>query len=140
MTAKKTRPAVGASESDAQEAEAPTSPARARRGGKGTKPADTATPARKPRQKPAVADNGARAARKPLGAKERKLRSGTKQEQLIAMLRRPEGVTVEEAAKAFTWERHTVRGALYGALKNKLGLAIVSEKVEGRGRVYRIGS
>ncbi|MGQ7794615.1 DUF3489 domain-containing protein [Faunimonas sp. B44] len=33
---------------------------------------------------------------------------------------------------------HTVRGALAGALKKKLGLAVTSEKVERRGRVYRI--
>ena len=31
-----------------------------------------------------------------------------------------------------------VRGAIAGALKKKLGLDVVSEKVEGRGRVYRI--
>jgi hypothetical protein len=32
-----------------------------------------------------------------------------------------------------------VRGAFAGALKKKLGLNIVSEKVDRRGRVYRIG-
>lgn len=74
----------------------------------------------------------------PSGA--RKTRTGTKQEQLIAMLRRPEGMTVEEATTTFGWQPHTVRGALYGALKKKLGLDVTSEKVEGRGRVYRIGS
>jgi len=56
------------------------------------------------------------------------------------MLRRPEGMTVEEATTTFGWQPHTVRGALYGALKKKLGLDVTSEKVEGRGRVYRIGS
>jgi hypothetical protein len=30
-----------------------------------------------------------------------------------------------------------VRGAIAGALKKKLGLDVTSEKVEGRGRVYR---
>jgi len=30
------------------------------------------------------------------------------------------------------------RGAIAGALKKKLGLAVTSEKVEGRGRVYRL--
>jgi len=33
---------------------------------------------------------------------------------------------------------HTVRGAIAGALKKKLGLAVTSEKIDGRGRVYRI--
>jgi hypothetical protein len=32
-----------------------------------------------------------------------------------------------------------VRGAFAGALKMRLELTIESEKVEGRGRVYRIG-
>jgi hypothetical protein len=36
------------------------------------------------------------------------------------------------------WLSHTVRGAIAGALKKKLGLNVTSEKVEGRGRVYRI--
>jgi len=31
-----------------------------------------------------------------------------------------------------------VRGAISGTLKKKLGLDVTSEKVEGRGRVYRI--
>ena len=65
-------------------------------------------------------------------------RSGTKQDKLIAMLRRKEGATVEEVVKALDWQPHTVRGAMAGALKKKLKLEIVSEKVEGRGRVYRI--
>jgi hypothetical protein len=33
---------------------------------------------------------------------------------------------------------HTVRGAIAGALKKKLGLNVISEKIERRGRVYRI--
>jgi hypothetical protein len=37
------------------------------------------------------------------------------------------------------WQAHSVRGAISGALKRKLGLAIRSEIVDGRGRVYRIG-
>jgi len=41
--------------------------------------------------------------------------------------------------EATGWQPHTVRGALAGALKKRLGLTIVSEKLEGRGRVYRLG-
>jgi hypothetical protein len=67
-----------------------------------------------------------------------KSRTGTKQEQLIAMLRRKEGATVDDVVKSLGWQAHTVRGAISGALKKKLGLKIESEKVEGRGRVYRI--
>lgn len=67
-------------------------------------------------------------------------RSGTKQEALIAMLRAPDGATIEEIASALTWRSHTVRGAIAGALKKKLGLEVTSETVEGRGRVYRLES
>ncbi|MDI3469889.1 MAG: hypothetical protein OJF62_001952 [Pseudolabrys sp.] len=65
-------------------------------------------------------------------------RANSKQAQLIEMLKRPEGATIEEIVKKFDWQAHTVRGALAGALKKKLGLNVQSEKVEGRGRVYRI--
>lgn len=67
-----------------------------------------------------------------------KTREGTKQAQLIAMLRRPEGVTVAEVVTALDWQAHTVRGAFAGALKKKLGLVVTTEQVEGRGRVYRL--
>ncbi len=66
-------------------------------------------------------------------------RANTKQALLIAMLQRPEGCTIAEAMEATGWLSHTVRGALAGALKKRLGLEITSEKVEGRGRVYRVG-
>ena len=67
-----------------------------------------------------------------------KVRAGTKQAQLIEMLRRPEGATIDEIVAAFGWQPHTARGAIAGALKKKLGLDVTSEKVDERGRVYRI--
>ena len=71
-------------------------------------------------------------------ARKGKAREGTKQARLIAMLRRTEGATIAEIVEATSWQPHTVRGALAGALKKRLGLTITSEKVEGRGRVYRM--
>ena len=68
----------------------------------------------------------------------RKPRTGTKQAQLIAMLKAPEGASVDEIVTAFGWQAHTVRGAIAGALKKKLGLQVGSEAIEERGRVYRI--
>ena len=62
----------------------------------------------------------------------------TKQQIMIDLLRRPEGAGIEEITAATGWQSHTVRGAMSGALKKKLGLEITSEKVDGRGRVYRI--
>lgn len=67
-----------------------------------------------------------------------KQRAGTKQAMLIEILRRPEGGTMEEIMAATQWQALTARGAMSGALKKKLGLTIISEEVDGRGRVYTI--
>jgi hypothetical protein len=63
-------------------------------------------------------------------------REGTKQALLIEMLRRPEGATIDEIVTATGWQSHSVRGAMAGTLKSKLGLIVVSEKDATRGRVY----
>ena len=63
----------------------------------------------------------------------------SKQDAVIAMLRRPEGATVDEVASATGWQRHTVRGVFSGTLKKKLGLTLASA-TEQRGRVYRIAT
>ena len=65
-------------------------------------------------------------------------RKGTKQEALIAMLSAEGGASIDEIVAALEWRPHTIRGAMSGALKKKLGLTITSEKVDGRGRCYRI--
>jgi hypothetical protein len=51
-------------------------------------------------------------------------RAGTKQALMIELLRRPEGATVEQIAATTGWQHHTVRGAISGALKKKLGLTV----------------
>ena len=82
--------------------------------------------------------------RKPRAAKARTTapksgaRADSKQAKLIAMLKSPKGSTIDEIVAAFGWQPHTVRGAIAGALKKKLGLEVTSEKVEARGRVYRL--
>ena len=67
-------------------------------------------------------------------------RADSKQAQLVEMLKRSQGASIDEIAKAFEWQPHTVRGAIAGALKKKLGLDVTSEKVDGRGRVYRVAA
>ena len=78
------------------------------------------------------------AAEEPAVSKERKPREGTKQQMMIDLIRRPKGATLAEIAEATAWQQHTIRGAMAGALKKKLGLTITSEKDESRGRVYKI--
>lgn len=68
----------------------------------------------------------------------RKTRQGTKQEALIAMLKRPEGASIAEIREATGWMAHTVRGAFAGTLKKKLGLEVTSEKLAGQSRIYRL--
>ena len=75
-------------------------------------------------------------------------RAGTKQAQLIDMLKRPEGATVEQIAAATGWQHHTIRGAISGALKKKLGLTVEATRTrevgpnktgaKGSTTVYRI--
>ena len=65
-------------------------------------------------------------------------REGSKMAQVIAMLQRKNGATLDELARTFKWERHTVRGMIAGALK-KAGYTVESYKDEKTGaRTYRI--
>jgi Protein of unknown function (DUF3489) len=75
-------------------------------------------------------------------------RTGTKQAQMIELLKRPEGATVEQIAAATGWQHHTIRGAISGALKKKLGLTVEATRTrevgpnktgaKGSTTVYRI--
>jgi hypothetical protein len=62
----------------------------------------------------------------------------TKLAQLEAMLRRPDGATIEQISKSLDWQLHSVRGAMSGTLKKKQGLTITKEKADDGRRVYRI--
>jgi len=65
---------------------------------------------------------------------------GSKQALLVDLLRREGGATLDELVTATGWQPHTVRGAIAGTLKKKLGLDVTATRIEGRGRVYRIVS
>ncbi len=66
------------------------------------------------------------------------VRAGTKLARLIELLRRKDGATIADLTEATGWQAHSVRGALSGTLKKKLGLAVTSEKTENGPRRYRI--
>ena len=64
----------------------------------------------------------------------------TKSQQIIDLLKRANGASITELAKATGWQDHSVRGFMSGTLKKKLGLEIVSTHMEGKDRRYQIAS
>ncbi len=94
--------------------------------------------------RPPPRQSSQRAECKPSGAKPNgraspaTVRPGTKQALLIDLLKRKKGVTIEKIVEATGWQPHSVRGAISGTLKNKLGLMVTSEKSNDGPRRYRI--
>jgi hypothetical protein len=58
---------------------------------------------------------------------------GTKQSQLIALLRSPTGGTMEQITKLTGWQQHSVRGTISGTLRKRLKLTVACA-----GGTYRI--
>lgn len=59
--------------------------------------------------------------------------------EIIRLLQRNRGATVDDMVSATGWQAHSVRGAISGPLKKRHGLAITATTDESRGRVYRLG-
>jgi hypothetical protein len=103
---------------------------------------EEATPAKRQAKAKAAKPGKAAAGEKPAP------RAGTKQALMIEMLKRPKGATVEQIAAATGWQHHTIRGAISGALKKKLGLTVEATRTrevgpnkagaKGSSTVYRI--
>ncbi len=62
----------------------------------------------------------------------------TKIETLIHLIKRSRGATIAELQKATGWQAHSVRGAISGTLRKKLGLVVTLNETEKRGRFYCI--
>lgn len=63
--------------------------------------------------------------------------SASKIDTIVSLLRAKGGASIEQVIKATGWQAHSVRGAISGQLKKKLGLNVLSEKIDGT-RLYRI--
>jgi len=67
------------------------------------------------------------------------VRPGTKIAALVVALRRPQGATSLQLMLATGWQPHSVRGAISGLLRKRLGLSVVLTRNAAGERVYRIG-
>jgi len=98
----------------------------------------------KPKSKPKIATRptarkmGKPALRKRIAPSSKpSVRSNTKHDRMLAMLRTPAGATLASLVTATEWQQHSIRGFLAGVVRKRLGLNLVSE-IGPRGRVYRI--
>jgi len=91
-----------------------------------------ATPAKK-------APKAKKAAKESKPAKEAKAaRTGTKSEEVIALLKRKGGATMAEIVALTGWQKHTTRGWVSGFLGKKMGIEVESFKSDKGERTYRI--
>lgn len=63
----------------------------------------------------------------------------SKIKKMIALLRRPDGAALGELVRATGWQKHSIRGALSGAIKKHLGYTLTSLR-SGAVHRYRIVS
>jgi hypothetical protein len=63
---------------------------------------------------------------------------GSKKEMVLGMLRK-QGTSVVAVMEVTGWQEHSVRAFFATVVKKKLGLNLVSQKVDGH-RIYRIDS
>ena len=72
-------------------------------------------------------------------AKDAKLpREFSKKNIVLDLLRRKDGATMAEIAKATDWQNHSIRGFISGNLTRKMGLTVESTRSETGERTYKI--
>jgi hypothetical protein len=83
-------------------------------------------------KKPATKVAKTKQAAKSKAAKPTKaLRPDSKKEIVLTLLRREQGATLAEIAKATDWQNHSIRGFVSGQLTKEMGLKVESTKNEG---------
>ncbi len=94
----------------------------------------------KPASKKASKKEAKPASKKTSKATDGQPREGSKKAIVLDLLRRKNGATMAEIAKATDWQNHSIRGFISGTLTKKMGLTVESSKNEAGDRVYRIAS
>jgi hypothetical protein len=67
-------------------------------------------------------------------------RDGSKKAEILDLLRRKDGATLDNLMAATGWQAHSVRGFISGSLRKKMGLVVQSSKRETGERVYSIAN
>ena len=67
-------------------------------------------------------------------------KSGSKAAIVLELMKRKEGATLAEIAKATDWQNHSIRGFVSGHVTKKLKLKVESTKSEAGERTYRVAS
>ena len=89
--------------------------------------------------KPASKKEAKPASKKTAKAKDASVpREFSKKAIVLDLLRRKDGATMAEIAKATGWQNHSIRGFISGTLTKKMDLPVASLKNEQGERVYKI--
>jgi len=106
-----------------------------------TTTAETAKPKKeKASKKTAKAKKDAKAKTVAKATKPKSTRSGSKAAIVPDLMKRKEGATLAEIAKASDWQNHSIRGFVSGHVTKKLGLKVESTKSDTGERTYRVVS
>jgi hypothetical protein len=113
---------------------------KAKKAAKAAKPATKKAAKAAPKKQAAAKEKApskkaAKAAAKPEKAQPRE---GSKKQIVLDLMRRKDGATMAEIAKATGWQNHSIRGFVSGALMKKMDLPVESFKNEAGERTYRL--
>lgn len=90
------------------------------------------------KSKPVAQQNVAPANKAPESVADAALPAG-KLAELLKLVRRKTGASIDEMVRATGWQAHSVRGAISGTLRKRLGLAIERSTTDGVTR-YRVAT
>jgi hypothetical protein len=65
-------------------------------------------------------------------------KTGNRSNAILALLKQPEGTTLDAIMQFIGWQAHSVRGFISGTVRHKMGLNVISTRDESGVRTYRI--